>query len=97
MIERIQPIGNEGVSKITKIERGKEGKGFKELLVEAIDKVNESQKEAQKAAIDFAAGKISSIHEVILKAEKATMMLRLTAEVRNRIVEAYRDIMRMQI
>ena len=97
MIERIQPIGSEGVGKITKVDRGKEGKGFKELLVEAIDKVNESQKEAQKAAIDFATGRISSVHEVILKAEKATMMLRLTTEVRNRIVEAYRDIMRMQI
>jgi len=46
---------------------------------------------------DFAQGKISNIHEVIIEAEKASIALRLTVEVRNRIVEAYREIMRMQI
>jgi len=70
---------------------------FKELLKKAIDNVNELQKQADKLSNDFATGKISNIHEVIIAAEKASLSLRLTTEVRNRIVESFREIMRMQI
>ena len=70
---------------------------FKELLKKAIDNVNELQKQAEKLSNDFAQGKISNIHEVIIAAEKASISLRLTVEVRNRIVESFREIMRMQI
>ncbi|HEW92846.1 MAG TPA: flagellar hook-basal body complex protein FliE [Thermotogaceae bacterium] len=70
---------------------------FKELLKNAIDNVNELQKQADKLSNDFATGKISNIHEVIIAAEKASLSLKLTTEVRNRIVESFREIMRMQI
>lgn len=73
------------------------GVDFKELLKEAINNVNELQKQADKLSNDFASGKISNIHEVIIAAEKASLSLKLTTEVRNRIVESFREIMRMQI
>ena len=59
--------------------------------------MNELQKQADKLSNDFATGKISNIHEVIIAAEKASLSLKLTTEVRNRIVESFREIMRMQI
>ncbi|PLV60018.1 flagellar hook-basal body complex protein FliE [Thermotoga sp. KOL6] len=94
MIERIEGLGP--VEKGGKIQKGS-GADFSKALKEALEKVNDLQKRAEKLSDDFAQGKISNIHEVIIEAEKASIALRLTVEVRNRIVEAYRDIMRMQI
>jgi len=66
------------------------------VLSDALKSVNEQQKNVEKMADDFAMGKVSNIHELIVEAEKASISLRLTVEVRNKIVEAYREIMRMQ-
>ncbi len=98
MIDKIRGVGGitppSGISKNRKTNASQD---FSKVLKEALDKVNNLQKNAEKAADDFAAGKISNIHEVIIEAEKASVALKLTVEVRNRIVEAYREIMRMQI
>ncbi len=75
----------------------KKGVDFKKILEDAIDKVNNTVTDAQKLSNDFATGKTSDIHSVIIAAEKADIVLQLTTEVRNKIVEAYREIMRMQI
>ncbi|MGC9772597.1 flagellar hook-basal body complex protein FliE [Fervidobacterium islandicum] len=69
---------------------------FSKVLSEALKSVNDQQKNVEKLTDDFAMGKVSNIHELIVEAEKASISLRLTVEVRNRIVEAYREIMRMQ-
>lgn len=94
MVDRIEGLGP--LSQSGKTQKKNEN-NFSETLKEALEKVNDIQKKAEKAADDFAQGRISNIHEVIIEAEKASIALRLTVEVRNRIVEAYRDIMRMQI
>lgn len=70
---------------------------FANILKEAIEEVNVLQKNADSVAADYAAGKITDIHQVIIAAEKASLSLKLTSEVTNRIVEAYKEIMRMQI
>ena len=75
----------------------KAGPNFKGILENAIEKVNSTTEKAEQAATDFATGKTSDIHSVIIAAEKADIMLQLTTEVRNKIVESYREIMRMQI
>ncbi len=73
------------------------GADFKKVLEQAINKVDNTVKNAEKLEEDFATGKTSDIHSVIIAAEKADIMLQLTTEVRNKIVESYREIMRMQI
>ncbi|WP_456399093.1 flagellar hook-basal body complex protein FliE [Mesoaciditoga sp.] len=75
----------------------KGGTDFKKILESAINKVNDTVSNAEKLSNDFATGKTSDIHSVIIAAEKADIMLQLTNEVKNKIVEAYREIMRMQI
>ncbi len=70
---------------------------FSKLLKDAIEEVNSIQKNADKVAADYAAGNITDIHQVMIAAEKASLSLQLTTEVTNRIVEAYKEIMRMQI
>jgi len=98
MIDKIKGIG--GITPptgITKSNKNNKVQDFSKVLQDAIGRVNDLQKNAEKMTDDFATGKISNIHEVIIEAEKASVALKLTVEVRNRIVEAYREIMRMQI
>jgi flagellar hook-basal body complex protein FliE len=70
---------------------------FMKILQQALEETNADQYEAERAADEFAAGRLSNIHDVLISAEKAAMSLRLTLEVRNKIVDAYREIMRMQL
>jgi flagellar hook-basal body complex protein FliE len=70
---------------------------FGNLLQQAIDQVNQTQQEAEKAAQDFAIGESQSIHDTIIRLEKADLSLRLLTQVRNKVVEAYQEVMRMQV
>lgn len=97
MIDGISGVGPSSIQRTQEEKSSKKAPDFAEILKEAFEKVNQVQKSAEKMASDFALGKISNIHEVIIEAEKATIALRLTTEVRNKIIEAYREIMRMQL
>jgi len=70
---------------------------FKDYLSQAINKVNELQVEAETLSDDFAAGKTDNIHEVMIAAAKADIALQFTLQIRNKIIDAYNEIMRMQI
>ncbi|ABR30981.1 flagellar hook-basal body protein FliE [Thermosipho melanesiensis] len=94
MVDKINGVGNYGNLKPNTLK--KSNADFSKILNDAIKEVNQQQKKAEQMANDFATGKISNIHEVIVEAEKASISLRLTVEVRNKIVDAYKEIMRMQ-
>jgi len=70
---------------------------FLAFLRRSIAHVNEQQREAEAAAQAFAVGEAQSVHETIIALEKADVALRLLTQVRNKVVEAYQEIMRMQI
>lgn len=70
---------------------------FSDFLKQAMDNTNNLLVEADKLADEFAAGKIDNIHQVSLAAEKADIALQLTLQIRNKILDAYSEIMRMQI
>ena len=74
-----------------------EGKSFAATLGEAIDHVNTLQKVADKKMEDLATGKAKSIPDVMVSAEKADVALRLMVQVRNKIIDAYQEIMKMQV
>jgi len=78
---------------------GKEEAGptFAETLSESLNKVNTLQKEADKAIEDFVVGKTGNIHETMIAVSKADIAFRLTMQVRNKIVEAYQEVMRTQV
>lgn len=73
------------------------GKEFGQLLAEALDDVNTLQQNANNAALQLAAGKIDDISQVTIAAEKASLALQLTMQVRNKVVDAYQEVMRMQV
>jgi flagellar hook-basal body complex protein FliE len=46
---------------------------------------------------ELATGKSNNIHETMIAAEKADLSLRLMVQVRNKIIEAYQEVMKMQV
>lgn len=70
---------------------------FSDYLKKALDSTNDLLIEADQLADDFAAGKTDNIHQVALAAEKADIALQFTMQIRNKILDAYSEIMRMQI
>jgi flagellar hook-basal body complex protein FliE len=89
-------VGAPGMD-IKKIGAEEESASFANTLTESLDKVNDLQKEADKAIEDFATGKTRNIHETMIAVNKADLAFRLTMQVRNKIVEAYQEVMRTQI
>lgn len=72
-------------------------KSFADTLKNAIESVNEMQKAADKSAQDLATGRTDNVQDVMIAAEKADIALRVMVQVRNKIVDAYQEIMRMQV
>jgi flagellar hook-basal body complex protein FliE len=72
-------------------------KGFGQMLTESIEKVNEAQHAADHSIKELAAGRTKNIHETMLKIENADASLKLMMQVRNKVLDAYKEIMRMQV
>lgn len=72
-------------------------KSFGQMLKDSLDKTNEVQMQADRAVKELAAGRNKNVHETMLMLEKADMSFRLMMQVRNKVLEAYREIMRMQV
>lgn len=70
---------------------------FVEFLKQAFDEVNDLQRDAAKKIEDVALGRASSFHEVIIATEKASLALELFTQIQNKLVEAYQEIMRLQL
>ncbi|MGB3990558.1 MAG: flagellar hook-basal body complex protein FliE, partial [Acetivibrionales bacterium] len=64
---------------------------------EALSRTSNLLLEADQIADDFAAGRTDNIHQVMLAAEKANVALQFTLQIRNKLLDAYNEIMRMQI
>ncbi|NDD93275.1 flagellar hook-basal body complex protein FliE [bacterium] len=70
---------------------------FLETLTKTLDEVNEEQLKADQSIKDIVAGKSKNIHETMLQVQKAELSLKTMMQVRNKILEAYKEIMRMQV
>ncbi|MHB8926055.1 MAG: flagellar hook-basal body complex protein FliE [Bacillota bacterium] len=73
------------------------GSSFADLLNQAIGDVNQMQLQAEQAGMDLAAGKVTDLHQVMITTEKANLALQLAIQVRNKVIEAYQEIMRMPV
>ncbi len=75
-----------------------EGPGFNKVLGEAINKVSEVQQEATSMATAWEQGKSDKeLADVMIAMQKSSLSFQAMMEVRNKLVEAYREIMNMSI
>jgi flagellar hook-basal body complex protein FliE len=76
---------------------GGTGGDFGDWLGKALDTVSGSQTKADHLAVQAATGDLTAIHDFTVASTEAQILTQLTVEVRNRAVEAFNDIMRMQV
>ncbi|WP_281887643.1 flagellar hook-basal body complex protein FliE [Paenibacillus sp. YYML68] len=70
---------------------------FGQFLNKAMDNLNMQQAGVDRLNQQFIKGETSDIHQLMIASEKASLGLELTVQVRNKVIEAYQEIMRMQI
>ena len=76
---------------------GTDGAGFGEAMGKAIDSLNGAQANADKLAVTAATGDLNDVHDYMIAATEASIATELTVAVRNKAVEAFNEVMRMQI
>ena len=70
---------------------------FADTLRDAVDSVDASQKTADAQVEAFVAGEQEDLHEVMIAMNQARLHFQLMTEVRNRALETYQELMRMQV
>jgi len=83
----------EPVEKLKEKEKG----SFSEIIRESIKKVMDIEKEASAEAEKLIKNETPDLHNVMIAIEKADLTFQLMMQVRNKIISAYEEIMRMQV
>lgn len=73
------------------------GPSFGEVLENAIKEVSDIEKEAGEESRKFMSGEVKDVHTVMIAAQKAEISFQMMMQVRNKLVNAYQEIMRMPV
>lgn len=73
------------------------GASFADAISNALDNLSEAHNEVDRLGIQAATGDLNAVHDFTIAATEAQMLTQLTVEIRNKAVEAFNDIMRMQV
>lgn len=92
---KITGISGQGPLEVNKSVGKPDAKGFQDVLKEAISKVDKVNNEAEQAIVDLAKG--GDITEAVIAMQKADMSFQVMLEVRNKLLDAYHEVMRMNI
>lgn len=66
-------------------------------MMSSLDETNDLQNAAEQAEIQFALGQSSNTHDLLIAESKAEVALQYTVAVRDKLIEAYKELMQMQI
>lgn len=69
--------------------------GFGNVLLDSLGKVNDMEIQKNSMIEEFASGKSDNVHELMITMQKAGLALSMTSAVRNKIMTAYQELMRM--
>jgi flagellar hook-basal body complex protein FliE len=70
---------------------------FGQLVADGLGRVNESLLDAQSGMQELAAGTAPDLHRVMIRIEESQLSFQLMMQVRNRLLDAYQDVMKMQV
>jgi flagellar hook-basal body complex protein FliE len=73
------------------------GGNFGSVLADAIGRVNQAQQNSQSSIDKFLSGEDEEVHKVALATQQAALSFDLFLQVRNKVVSAYQEVMRMQM
>ncbi|MBS4213043.1 flagellar hook-basal body complex protein FliE [Neobacillus rhizophilus] len=96
-IDQLFPAQTSLVGKTQNTQPAASSASFANSLSEALQKANDTIVQSENMSEKIATGEIKNIHDVTIAAQKAQIALQLTTQVRDKVVEAYQEIMRMQV
>lgn len=70
---------------------------FSEMVEDYVSEVDSLQDDADQALNDIATGKSDNVHRFAIKVSEADLSFRLMAKIRNKLVDAYNEIMKMRV
>ncbi len=76
---------------------GKVLETFGQMLQDNLSQVNELQKSAESSVQTYAVGGPVELHQVMIATERAQLALELTMQIRNKMVQAYQEVSRMNV
>lgn len=75
----------------------KTDQNFSDFIKSTINEVNQSQAEGDLSIQKLHSGEAQNLHDVMISVEQADISLRMLVQIRNKAIQAYEEIMRMQI
>ncbi|MDT3764082.1 flagellar hook-basal body complex protein FliE [Priestia filamentosa] len=97
MINGITNISLQSEALQPKNESASTNQSFSNFLKDAVNKVNEAQNESDAMTTKLVNGEDVDLHNVMISSQKASVALQAAIQFRNKGIEAYQEIMRMQI
>jgi len=88
----VLPLTTPGAEKATG-----SGETFANVLGKFVDDVNSLQNKASESIEKLATGEITDVHQVMIAVEEANTAMEFMLEIRNKIVDAYQEVMRMPV
>ena len=97
-IESIQSINNilDQMSAVTNAGKAN-GTGFANVFEDAMANAVDAEQEDYEGSVALLSGEINDLHSVTLEVQQAELTLRLAVEMRNKLLEAYNELMRMSV
>lgn len=71
-------------------------RSFTDTINSSVETVNTMQSEKSKMIQSFASGETQNVHELMITLQKASVAMKMTSAVRSKVMEAYRDLSKMQ-
>lgn len=71
--------------------------GFQAMLQQGIQDLNQTTQKSMELSNQFAAGENVALHDVMIASQEADLAMRLAVQLRNKALEAYREIIRMPV
>jgi flagellar hook-basal body complex protein FliE len=73
------------------------GDSFRRILDDAINQTNETDAASREGSMELLTQQGADLHTILINAEKADIALQYTLQIRNKLLDAYNEIMRMQV
>jgi len=96
-IHPLQPVRPAPQDPTTGPTTGPDGKSFKDVLLESLQQVNQLQQEAQSGVQKLVTGETDNMAEVFTAVRKADVAFSMLMEMRNKLIEAYREVQQMRV
>lgn len=76
---------------------GNSGTSFSDVFNEALQNTLETEKAEEQNMLSLLAGEDMDVHTAMIETQKAELALELTLQIRNKVIDAYKEIMQMQV